>query len=196
MQRKPLLSVLICTLEDRREMLKNLLCGLQRQIDRLDDPEMVEIMLESDQGQRTTGAKRNRLLASSRGLFSAFIDDDDAVSPEYIPRIMRSILRHPIIDVFGFFGEVRFSCGTRRIMMHSLMCPEWTEDDEYYYRPPNHLNPIRTELAQQINFRDITISEDHHWTIEMAQSGLLKREVFLGGDPMYYYQCREPMKGL
>jgi hypothetical protein len=193
----PLFEILICTLEDRREMLRKLKDELCCQIAQLDEPGAVVISESCDSGEATTGAKREELLLGAKGEFVAFIDDDDWVASNYVSSIVSVIQRNPgSLDVVGFFGRVEFSCGTIRNMMHSLMCPIWTEDMSTYYRPPNHLNPIRTELAKQVRFKDITISEDHHWSIEMANKRILKREVFLGGPPLYVYQCREPLKGL
>ena len=187
---------MICTLEDRKTMRYELIEGLYRMMDESGLQDDVYIDLNEDDGRETTGKKRNDLLQSSRAEFSVFIDDDDWVSSDYIERIVGTIRRNPGIDVIGFFGEVTFSCGTKRVMMHSLMCPQWTEDMSVYYRPPNHLNPVRTELAQRVQFKDITISEDHHWSVELSRQRILKNEVFLGGAPTYFYRCREPLKGL
>ena len=183
-----ILSILIPTLADRARLRAPLLSELKRQIS--DSP--VEVLLDEDNKEHTTGFKRNALLMRATGTYSVFVDDDDWVSDTYVQDILR-ILTTQYVDCIGFWGRAKWEQHVERKFVHSLMCPVWTEwvnrsGVPTYYRQPNHLNPIRTDLARRIKYRDITISEDHFWTRAMADSRLLKREVFLGEKCLYHYR--------
>ena len=192
---KPIFNILICTLEEREEQLKHLRSALYAQILQEGLQGKVGIHTLCDNRERTTGAKRHLLLQESDADFSAFVDDDDRVSDTYVRDVVQAIKAHPV-DVVGFFGEVIFHGGESRKMVHSLACLDWTEDSMAYYRPPNHLNPVRTELARMVSYPDLTISEDHHWSLGLKELGVLQREVFLGTKPLYYYICKSQVKGL
>lgn len=183
-----ILSILIPTLADRARLRAPLLSELKRQIS--DSP--VEVLLDEDNKEHTTGFKRNALLMRATGTYSVFVDDDDWVSSTYVQDILR-ILKTQYVDCIGFWGKAVWGGVMERRFIHSLMCPVWTERADKcgvptYYRQPNHLNPVRTDLARRIKYRDITISEDHFWTRAMADSRLLKREVFLGEKCLYHYR--------
>ena len=187
-----LFSIMICALDDRRQQyLEPLLAHLEKQKN-----EEIEIVVLSDQKQTSVGTKRNNLLQLAQGKFAAFVDDDDWVSDTYVSDILSAIKNTEELDCIGFYGEVWFQEKWGGRMIHSVACGSWTEEPGTYYRPPNHLNPIRLELSRQVKFRDITISEDHFWSVDLVKSGLLKNEVFLGHKPLYIYRCREAKKGL
>jgi hypothetical protein len=60
---------------------------------------------------------------------------------------------------------------------------------EVFLRPPNHLNPMLTDVAKLIPFGDATRGEDLDWTIRLAKRGFLERE--FQSDPSrihYLYQ--------
>ena len=180
-----LFSILIPTMPSRRGLLNQLMSHLQGQ------PSFAEceIRLAEDEGKLTVGEKRNTLLAEAVGKFVAFVDDDDWVSDTYVPDIVSAIQHVPDLDCVGFYGEVSFKQVPGGRMYHSIACPCWTEEPGVYYRPPNHLNPIRREIAQQFKFRPIRFSEDHFWSLDVQKSGLIQYEYFLGHTPTYFYRC-------
>jgi hypothetical protein len=47
---------------------------------------------------------------------------------------------------------------------------------DVFVRPPNHLNPMMTDVAKFIHFGDALRGEDLDWTIRMAKRGFLERE--------------------
>ena len=190
-----LLSIMTPTIFGREEQMGALLDQLMAQATEVGQ---VEILLWKDvAGEHTTGAKRQQLVQEAHGLFCAFVDDDDFVSDTYVRDIVEAItpFRNDL-DVVGFHGEVHFTDGHTQKMVHSINCPEWTEEHGVFFRPPNHLNPIRTKLARMVPYEDITYSEDFEWSIKMKREGLLRREVFLGAKPLYFYECGSVMKGL
>ena len=113
------------------------------------------------------------------------MDDDDAVSPNYISSIV------PLLDGVDYIGfEIAMYLNHERIKpaYHSLNTKEWTEDENGYYRDIGHVNPMRRELALQ---RPMTggIGEDARWACEMR--GLVKTQHYIR-EPLYVYLWRQP----
>jgi hypothetical protein len=47
---------------------------------------------------------------------------------------------------------------------------------DVFIRPPNHLNPMMTDVAKLIHFGDAVRGEDLDWTIRLARAGYLTNE--------------------
>ena len=62
-------------------------------------------------------------------------------------------------------------------------------DAYLFYRPLNHLNPIRTSIVQQIGFQDWPTFSDRDFSIRLDESGLITDDVFID-EFMYFYQYR------
>ena len=95
------LSILICTIIERKNLLNRLLNILNKQ--KTDD---VEVLVESDNKQISIGEKRNKLLNKAVGDYVAFIDDDDLVSDDYVKKVLQAIESKP--DCCGMEGLVFF----------------------------------------------------------------------------------------
>ena len=148
----------------------------------------VEILYLVDNREKTTGAKRNELLSTASGLFTVFVDDDDDIPPYYINEIIKPLeARHSEIDCIGFFGEYYENGKRGRDFIHSNRFGVYATSRTHFLRPPNHLNPIRREIAKKFFFQDVVMGEDSDWSMRIAKSGLLKREYYVGRGPMYYY---------
>lgn len=70
-----MLSILICSLHSRSHLLAELKAILQPQL-----TGDVELLIEIDNKEISTGAKRNILLNRAQGKYIVFIDDDDMVN--------------------------------------------------------------------------------------------------------------------
>lgn len=172
------LSVLICSIKGRERLLQNLINMLRKQT-----TNEVEILIEIDSKEITIGAKRNILLKRARGDYICFIDDDDKVSNDYIPKILEAISTSP--DCCSLTGEITFQ--KRRIsrtFIHSIKYNRWFEKGGMYYRCPNHLNTVKRELVLQIMFPKISIGEDRSYSTRLYP--LLKTEEIIEG-VIYYY---------
>lgn len=181
----PYLSILIVSLEARAKLLKDLLSFLQSQPQREGEVEILDFV---DDGHKTVGAKRNHLLKEAKGLFTAFIDDDDWVSDSYIPDILHAIKINRKLDCLGFFGIMTSEGKSPTKFVHSVTVKEWHTHDGVHYRPPNHLNPIRSQITKKFSFLAISCGEDHDWCQLINKQGGLKSEVFLGSKPLYFYR--------
>lgn len=164
------LSILICTLETRKTLFNVLLDELKKQ----SKGYKVEILSDCDNGEQTIGAKRNKLLQKATGDYVCFVDDDDWVDSEYISKIMEALESQPdCVKILGVmntngFNQVRFE--------HSIVHGVYSTFGGVYRRPPNHLNPIKTNIAQRFKFPETNFGEDTDWALQVRDSGLLQRE--------------------
>jgi len=170
------LSILICSLEERTILLNELVDSLEKQ-----KTDEVEIIVEIDNREITTGAKRNILLERAAGDYIAFIDDDDQVAEDYVTKILTAVKSDP--DCCGMEG-ILFHKKKRNRFIHSIKYDRWFKMGGTYLRCPNHLNPVKREIALQVRFPDITIREDKDYSMRLRS--LLLTEEYIKGT-MYYY---------
>ena len=195
------LSILICSIKGREELLQKLVNSIKRQS--IKNMREVEILIEIDSKKITTGMKRNLLLERARGDYICFVDDDDKISEDYVTKILEAIKSKP--DCCSLEGQLkrrlnrkqmraaRRSRGTKIMaggilistFIHSLKYKTWFERRGIYYRCPNHLNVVRRELAYQVGFPDISQGEDMTYSLNLFP--LLKTEAKIKG-PIYFYE--------
>ncbi len=183
------LSILIPTLENRKRYLDRLLNCLEKQI----DTNEVEYCFETDNGERSIGEKRNLLLQEAKGKYIAFVDDDDLVSSDYIEKVLDAIHDPIEPDCIGMHLLHYEDNALRGFTYHSLRYKSWydkldtTTGMKRYYRNPNHLNPVKRELALATKFPNISMGEDRDYSTRLLP--LLKTEVYIY-EPIYYYLYR------
>jgi cellulose synthase/poly-beta-1,6-N-acetylglucosamine synthase-like glycosyltransferase len=149
------LSILICTLPERRAFLSR----LSRVLDGQCIGQSVEILLDDRaKGIASIGAKRNALLRAAKGDYVAFCDDDDLVSKDYLQRVLHALKDNP--DCAELRGIITTNGKNPKPFHHTITCTHWHEKDGVYLRMPNHLNAVRRELALQVGFPDNSFGED------------------------------------
>jgi GT2 family glycosyltransferase len=174
---KKRLSILTTTLEKRKDVFANLVKALNAQSDN-----RVEMLANLDEGGKSIGAKRNELLAAAKGDYVVFVDDDDMVSPYYVSSILTALERDP--DCCGLEGIITIRPTGPRKFIHSIKYQDWYEKDGIYYRCPNHLNPIKRQIALDVGFPDVSYQEDKDFSMRLK--GKLLTEVYID-HPLYYY---------
>lgn len=177
-------SILICTLDERKDQFNYIYTKLQNQIKENGLENNVEILSFCDNRNFSVGHKRNALLRASKGLYTCFVDDDDDVHNEYVKMIHNKLKRNP--DCVSLLGIYTVNHQNPRFFKHSIVYRSYFESNNVFYRPPNHLNPIRRSIAAQFLFPKITIGEDTDWAMQIARSGLLKTEEDIQ-IPYYFY---------
>lgn len=183
-----LLSILICTLEDRKEEFGKLYTELNRQADLF--PSEVEVLFECDNRQIPTGKKRNILIDRAIGKYIAFVDDDDWIAPEYVNFILDAAKKNP--DCIGIKGIINFKTKQWSYFTHSIECTGWYAGLDGYYRTPNHLNPVLHDIAKRVRFNNIlSIGEDQDYSNRINK--FLKTEVFID-KPIYHYWSRTKIR--
>lgn len=185
-----LLSILIPTLPSRRESCAALKQNIRDQLNAMGLRESVEILEDSRQLPITTGEKRNNLLSLARGLYVWQVDDDDELLPDAFARLIPAMLAGA--DVIGINGYMTTD-GTNRVdweirIGHPYSCIQKNGKD-YYLRHPNHITPMRRELAAQVRFEHITQQEDYRWAMALKEAGLLKTQEIVDY-PIYHYKYR------
>lgn len=180
-----ILSLLIPTIVERREMFENIYSILKTQILKNQNKNKIEILV--DNSNNTIGAKRNNLLEKSKGEYIAFIDDDDEVSSDYIDTLMNAIKSKP--DCVSLRGVITWNGSNPELFEHSVKYSAYatTTNEIKYERYPNHLNCIKSSIAKQFKFKEINFGEDTDWATQIFQSGLLKKEVYID-KVLYHYK--------
>lgn len=180
------LAILICSLEEREGQLKGLLRSIGQH------PKVI-VLTEIDKGVKKgglpTGTKRNILLnrAKEAGAeYVAFVDDDDKIMPDYLGSIMQALELNP--DVVGFKGFMTTNGQRRQEFRISVKFP-YEQRGNVYFRYNNHLSPIKTEIALQIKFPDVTWAEDSDYAKRLHESGLITSEVYINKF-LYHYDYK------
>jgi glycosyltransferase involved in cell wall biosynthesis len=172
-------------------MLVSLKVSLYGQIAYYHMQDQVEVLTLVDNKEQTTGAKRNALLEMAKGEYIDFIDDDDEIKDNYLPLVMMGV--NSGSDVVGMrlihYQEGKIYGYTT----HSIRFKEWKnipgENGIWtFQRCPNHLNPVRRELALKAGFPDLTIGEDRDYSYRLRP--LLKTEYMIE-EPIYFYMERK-----
>lgn len=175
------LSILIATMPTRRIEFNKLFDSLASQ----GQFPNVEIISDSSMDYNI-GVKRNKLLQLAKGDYVVFIDDDDHVSDNYVKLILEAANdRSP--DCIGISGTITTN-GTNERQWHiSKDFRQWGEMNNVYYRTPNHISPVRRELALQVGFPEIPFAEDYKYSMDILP--LLRTENIIKGN-IYHYDYR------
>lgn len=193
------LSILICTLHERRQFLINLYNTLEPQV--IDLFTEIEILTCDWDRPASIGSKRNHLLDRAKGEYVCFVDDDDRVSDNYIRLLFEGINKG--VDCCSLKGVITENGKNPLIFEHSLKYEEYkTNGDIFeetltgnhlvyrsevkYERYPNHLNCIKASIAKQFRFPETNHGEDTDWATQIHKSGLIKTEHYIP-EVIYYY---------
>ena len=170
-------SVLILSIPSRNESLMAAMKQLQEQADATGQGKAVEILVLLDNRSKSIAEKRNDLLQAARGKYIAFLDDDDAISKEYMSKILAAIDKYDGVDCISFNqwctinGEpmnVEFGTGNP----HGQL---WRTQEGMLgdiKRPPYHMCLWRREIAQSEEFRPMygangQSTEDIDWLMRL-----------------------------
>lgn len=176
------LSILICSLESRTEMLFNLQQHLKNQIG--GRWEQIEVITYVDNKLQTTGYKRQWLLNQSHGEYVAFIDDDDWVYDYYIDEMLLAC--ESGADCFAING-IMTSDGQHETKWY--ISKDFANEDKregnktVYYRHTNHITGVKRSIALAAGFPDKSNAEDKYYS-----DRLILRTEYKIEKPMYHYR--------
>lgn len=180
----PTWDVLISTIPHRDAKLRELLAEFDRQW----QPGFGVRMLR-DNIQRPaleSHGKRHDLVHSSTADYVCDVDDDDWISPDYVPAIMEALQSRP--DYVGFQANYTRDGAQCAVARHSLEYDGYEKHyahSEFWTRDITHLNPIRRELALLADWNG-KIDED--WSAQLRETGQVKTQVMIDRI-MYYYRA-------
>lgn len=177
-----LLSILIPTIKKHRAKFSELAIHLSKQI-----VPGVEVVFDTDE-HLTTGAKRNELLRDAKGKYVVFVDSDDWVPIYYISELLKAIRTDA--DSFAINGTISTN-GKNVLNWYISKDLPYKEShrngQKVYLRYPNHITPMKREIALQVEFPDKVHGEDYEWATELHKRNLIKTEHRIE-KPMYYYR--------
>ena len=166
-------SVLICTIPERKHMFG----PLYKRLNDLKNKVSIRVeILYDDTLDITIGEKRNRLLDRATGKYSCFVDDDDDVSDKYFTTYEAAIKSDGEYDCVTLVGHYYLNGEFMKPFFHSLKYKSWYDDADGYYRCPNHLNLIKTDICKQIGYTKVNFGEDKDFSERLLESGLIKTE--------------------
>jgi glycosyltransferase involved in cell wall biosynthesis len=175
------LSILICTLPERKHYLDRLLSILNPQI-----TNGVEIVINDSGRQMPTGTKRNLLIDSAQGEYVGFVDCDDIVSNDYVSLIKEGALSGK--DVVTFNGKMTTN-GASPVDWVIKLGEDYVERNGMYYRFPNHLTYMKKSLIKGVKFPDVWMGEDYAFAKKVNDLGLLKSDYHIEKQ-LYTYEYR------
>lgn len=172
----------------RVNKLANLRAVLDRQL-----TQQVEVITDSSMNYNI-GTKRNKLLSLATGKYVVFIDDDDLISSDYIAQVVLACSMYnkdqDNPDCIGISGVISTNGGNERQWHISKDYQMWFERSGVYYRTPNHISPVKRELALAAGFPEISFGEDFEYSMRLLP--MLKTEVKIPGILYYYrYESRK-----
>lgn len=195
------LSILICSLESRKDKLASLIKSLLVQIPtaelttieggnvsgdgpwllttyRTDD---IEILICTDNRTLKVGEKRNMLIANATGEYTCFIDDDDEVTDDYVPQIMAAMDGSDCI----VFQVMRYENGSKdKPAIYGLEFRTDYGNNKAYFRLPNHLMPIKRSITSRIAFDAVNFGEDSAWAKKVRPHLTSQSRIY---DTLYNY---------
>jgi len=177
------LSILIATLPQRLDQLDTLMIEVNKQCNPYHD--QIEILIDP-RIDINIGKKRNSLLQKAKGEYIVFIDDDDHIMPNYIWSIMQACSIGN--DCVGISGIITTNGKNPRQWHISKEYQTWHTLNSIYYRTPNHISPVKRDLALQAGFPDISFGEDAEYSRRLYP--LLKTETIIKGN-LYHYDFYE-----
>lgn len=188
------ISVLICHTKGREELLKRVEKSLhssyykyvREAAFRGDEIQKIEIYTHRSDDS-TIGSIRNQLLGSAKGEYVCFVDDDDLVDVDYFSVLIKGVLENP--DCLSMWGIITTDGSNPKNFYHSIQYKQPFENNGSYFRPPNHLNCIKSSIAKNFRFMEVNHGEDMDWAMQISESGVLKAEYKIE-KPIYFYEYR------
>lgn len=174
-------TFLIPTIAGREKSLANIMSSIREKMSRIAPDLRYKINLAFDNRETSVGTKRQNLLQAAEGKYSAFIDDDDDITDAYVEDLVQMVSgSFPVMRLRGQIGPYTFT--------HSLenKIDGHMANGEVFLRPPNHLNPMLTDVAKLIPFRDAVRGEDLDWTIRLSRAGFLTHEFVSDSSRIHY----------
>ena len=175
------LSILIPTLPTRIDCYANLIKMLNKQVIENNLMNRVQILSLCDTKEISVGEKRNILLNKSNGKYVCFIDDDDIISPNYLIKLILAI--DSGADVITFCGDYVENTNVTPFSISMLHRGNYNHPN-IFYRLPNHLCPVKREIALSCQFTDKNFGEDSDYSERINK--YIKNEFHIQ-DKLYFY---------
>jgi glycosyltransferase involved in cell wall biosynthesis len=146
------------------------------------------MLLAVDDGQASIGAKRQRLLEAARGDYVMAVDDDDALAPDGVAKLVEACKQGS--DAVGYKskryrdGKYHGNC-TYTITNKETNTSTIIDGVKTYLRWPMHITPVKRALALQVGFKDLNRGEDIDYQARLRP--LIQTETFIDYFIYHYY---------
>ena len=141
----------------------------------------VQILTLCDSKEISVGEKRNILLNKSNGKYVCFIDDDDIIADNYVIKLINAIQSNA--DVITFCGDYVENTIRTAFSISMVHRGNYNHPD-IFYRLPNHLCPVKRQIALSCQFTDKNFGEDSDYAEKINQH--IKNEFHIQ-DKLYFY---------
>lgn len=175
------LSILIPTLPARLDQYYSLMKNLNNQIVKNNLQHKVQILSFCDTKDISVGEKRNILLSKSNGRYVCFIDDDDVIAENYLLKILDAI--NSDADVITFCGDYVENNQVTPFSISVIHRANYNHPN-IFYRLPNHLCPVKREIALKSQFTHKNFGEDSDYAERINQH--IKTEFHIE-EKLYFY---------
>jgi len=170
----PLWSILIYTHRNNKDDFAELYEKLQAQIAMINAQNDIEIVYFTDDGELSTGFKKNFLLSESLGKYISFMSDGVQVSDTFIQLIYQVLQTNPdCVSVVSIFNQ---SSKNSKKFINSVNPLNKLANEAIAYKPLNELNPIKRSLIAQHTFSKVQTDDTFYWPQKVLQSPAIKIE--------------------
>tara|TARA_R110000868_G_scaffold323015_1_gene583944 strand:- start:48 stop:632 length:585 start_codon:yes stop_codon:yes gene_type:complete len=178
------LSILICSVdvEERKDKLKKLIYELHRQISKNYAEEIVEIIVDTDNMNKSVGQKRNDLIKKAQGEFICFIDDDDFISENYLSIILNHL--NSEIDILLIAIEHIENGVNKPKIIPSLYIDNLNTGEAVFKTNHFHLCPHKKSIARNVLFECVNFAEDMLYSQKMVNHIINSHTIY---EPIYIY---------
>ena len=167
------LSLLICTVEERKEQFEALKAKLSKMIEGYGGIEIISDCSPryDEPGGLTVGEKRQLLIDLADGKYICFVDDDDDVTDNFIKEL------HPLLsqDVDVINAKVcAYINGNKHIIDQSIYYENEQLHEGETKRYPSVMSVWSRALTKKVRFKPMNCGEDFDWTKQMNPQSEIK----------------------
>lgn len=180
----PTWTILVPTLGERAALFTRLMDALLPQTEPYGG--RVQVAAWFNNGRPSLPEIRQRMILATGTDYLCFADDDDLVAPYYVAEVMKALDQKP--DYVGFEVQCYSDGAPIGIAYHSLDHKRWRNRVGIFERDISHINPIRSVIARQADFRRARagMPEDRMWAEQLRASRALTTQVVIPRI-MYHY---------
>lgn len=165
-----ILSILIPTIPQRRQMFDSLKGEVYKQVDELHNAHptlgLVEVHWTMKKrfidGGKSIGERRGELMTSAEGKYLCFLDDDEDIAPNYVETLVRLCQLDTDVVTFRNLTKTDFYWTVVDMSLKNPVNEEATPE-RIVKRRPWHICPVKSEHAKRYEFQDSNYGEDWKW---------------------------------
>jgi len=167
----PLWSILIPTLSSRQAKFLDLMSVLLPQAEANG---RVEVVALHNDGERSIADYRQALLEDARGAYVSYVDDDDMIEPDFVAVVTAAMKGWPDFIAFWHAYYVDGHRDPRPVV--TGIGRDWHDTATEMIRGTTHINPVRSVIAKQADFR-VKIGDGlEDWSYVSAVTPLLRTQ--------------------